>query len=684
MATIKTSIQLQDGVTSVIQSLNSAMNSCINSFETLQKVSSYAVNTTTISAARVGLSQTSIAILLIKQNIHEADLAQQQLNNQLRNSESFAQVLTGNFSNVAEKVANGLAKIMNLSDTVAQTTARFDLMNDGQQTTAELQEKIFQSAERTRGLYQNTADQVSKLGMQAGQAFSSNDELIAFTEQLNKTFLIAGTSAGGVDSAMSQITQSMAAGKLQGEGFSAILGSAPPIVANLQRYLQEVEGFPKSTTDNIKQLATDGVITAQVLKNAMFYAADETNRQFASMPLTFGQVWNSIQNNALMKFQPVLQMLNGVANSKGFASMVGAVITGLTILASVATKVFNEIAYISGLVLDNWSLIEPVVLGVAAAYVVYNAAAAIAWLNMLRNAAAAMAHTVVSWAETAAIIALEAAQYGLNAAMAMCPITWIIIAVIALIAIFYLAVAAINKWAGTSLSATGIIVGAFFWLGGMIYNVIAFAWNTILSFAEFLGNVFKNPTAATYNLFVTIWNGIVELVGRSINEIIGLINKLPGMELGFVNWGKGLATKMEIQKGVNFSPYQMDYSSGNFMKGYTVGKDLTDKLSFSHPDTGMRLSNDFGQNVAGDIANTAANTGKMNESLNSSTEDLKYMRDIAEQEVINRFTTAEIKIEMGGISNNVNSNMDLDGMVTYLKHKLVETVQTASEQFHKA
>jgi len=685
MATIRTAIQLQDGMTSVIRPMINALNICTSSFEAMQNASNHAVNTANISAARAELSRASIAMNTVEQEIREADAAQKQLNNDLRQGQAAASGLAGSLKNVAMAIvtAVGANKVINLSDTVAQTTARLELMNDKQQTTVELQEKIFQSAERARGVYQSTADAVSKLGMQAAQAFSSNDELIAFTEQLNKTFVIAGASAVGVDSVMLQLTQSMAAGKLQGEELNAVLDNAQPIVANIQRYLQNVQGFPKSTTDNIKQLASDGVITAQIIKNAMFYAADETNAKFAAMPKTFGQVWNSVENRTLKAFQPVLQMINAVANSKGFESMVSGGINAIVTLGNIAAKTFNEIAYVSGVVANNWSMLAPVVWGITAAYLAYNAVSLITKGILATQAMLAGIKATMTAAEAGATFMATVAQQGLNAALYACPVTWIVAAIIVIIAVFYLAIAAVNRFAGTSLSATGIIMGSFYALGNFIMNIIIFLINSWIIFAEFFINIFDNPLYSTKQLFVSWGNGILDIVSTiasAIDKVFGtnMKNAVTSLKNQMTGWVGEMPSSYKI-----LGKLQMTNLDEAYKKGYDIGNQFANRFDLSkmsNPafDLGLDLSK-FGN----DMASTAANTGKMKDSLDISEEDLKYMRDVAEQEVINRYTTAQIKVEMGGVHNSVSSNVDLDGMMTYFKDALVETMQTAAEGVHE-
>lgn len=685
MATIRTAIQLQDGMTSVIRPMINALNICTSSFEAMQNASNHAVNTANISAARAELSRASIAMNTVEQEIREADAAQKQLNNDLRQGQAAASGLAGSLKNAAIAIvtAVGANKVINLSDTVAQTTARLELMNDKQQTTVELQEKIFQSAERARGVYQSTADAVSKLGMQAAQAFSSNDELIAFTEQLNKTFVIAGASAVGVDSVMLQLTQSMAAGKLQGEELNAVLDNAQPIVANIQRYLQNVQGFPKSTTDNIKQLAADGVITAQIIKNAMFYAADETNAKFAAMPKTFSQVWNSVENRTLKAFQPVLQMINAVANSKGFESMVTGGINAIATLGNIAAKTFNEIAYVSGVVANNWSMLAPIVWGITAAYLAYNAVSLITKGILATQAMLAGIKATMTAAEAGATFMATVAQQGLNAALYACPVTWIVAAIIVIIAVFYLAIAAVNRFAGTSLSATGIIMGSFYALGNFIMNIIIFLINSWISFAEFFINVFDNPLYSTKQLFVSWGNGILDIVSTiasAIDKVFGtnMKNAVTSLKNQIAGWVGEMPSNYKV-----LGKLQMTNLDEAYKSAYDVGNQFANRFDLSKMssqgfDLGLDLSK-FGN----DMASTAANTGKMKDSLDISEEDLKYMRDVAEQEVINRYTTAQIKVEMGGVHNSVSSNVDLDGMMTYFKDALVETMQTAAEGVHE-
>lgn len=686
MATIRTAIQLQDGMSSVVRSMNTALNICINSFESMQAASSRAVDTASLQTARAELAKASIAMDHVEKNIFEAGAAQKQLNNEFRQGQSAADGLVGKVKNIAIGIATavGANKIVGLSDTVTQTTARLDLMNDGMQTTAQLQEMIFASAERSRGQYLGTAAAVAQLGSQAKGAFASNAELIAFSEQLNKNFIIAGTNQQGVAAATLQLTQGMASGVLRGEELNSVFENAQPIIQHIADYL-------KVDVGQIRAMAQEGEITASIVKNALLAAANETNAKFETMPKTFDQIWTSVSNHGVRAFQPVLKMINGVANSTRFESMVNNVIGGMYALSNEIQYIGNQSAQVVNFIANNWEIVGPVVWGLVGAYGAYKSAViGIAIVEGVSNAIK-LAGALASYAQAAALGAqvsatatATAAQWGLNTAILACPVTWIIGGIILIIGVIYLAVAAYNKFAGTSISATGIIVGAFYAMGRNIMNVIAFVANGWISFGEFFINVFNHPLYSVKRLFVNWGNNILDIIGTiasaidkvfktgTTSAVTSLRNQLSGW-IGKQPEGYKVLAKMEMTK--------LDDA---YRKGYAIGENFGNKFNLGGlGNPGKGAGDDlFNPKVAANIADTAANTGKMKDSLDISSEDLKYLRDIAEQEVINRFTTAEINVAVSS-QNNVSSSMDLDGMTTYLKDGLVEAVQTAAEKVHK-
>lgn len=610
-----------------------------------------------------------------------------------------------------------IGKVMDLSDQLTSTTARLNLMNDGLQTTQDLQNMIYLSAERSRGAYQATADAVSKLGLMAGDAFSSSEEIIAFTEQLNKQFTIAGTETAGIEAAMLQLTQAMGSGVLRGEEYNSILEQAPNIIQAIADYMEVPKG-------QLKDMAAEGEITAEIVKNAMFAAADETNAKFESMPKTFNQIWTSFQNTALMAFQPVLQRLNDVANSEAFQTFINGAIEALSMVAGIVVEIFNLIASVGTMIADNWSWLSPIIYGVAAALLVYYgrlmlvrgaelALAAVQGVVAVAKgilAAATMLVTGATWAQTTA-------QYGLNAAMYACPIVWIIILIIALIALFYAAVAAVNKFAGTSVSATGIICGVFMvaaaFIGNLFVALINFVidifvvlWNFIAAFANFFGNVFNDPVGAIARLFFDLVDTVLSLLqslASAIDTIFGsnLAGAVQGWRDSLGGWvdstfGQG----EEIMAKLNAEDLHLDrfeYSSA-WDAGYSFGEGIDESIANFDPsslfDTNVPGAGDYadlsnyGSDLGGlggigsGVDDIAGNTGAIADSMDITEEDLKYLRDIAEQEAVNRFTTAEISVDMSGMQNNISNGMDLDGVISGLTEGVNEAIDSTAEGVH--
>lgn len=610
-----------------------------------------------------------------------------------------------------------IGKVMDLSDQLTSTTARLNLMNDGLQTTQDLQNMIYLSAERSRGAYQATADAVSKLGLMAGDAFSSSEEIIAFTEQLNKQFTIAGTETAGIEAAMLQLTQAMGSGVLRGEEYNSILEQAPNIIQAIADYMEVPKG-------QLKDMAAEGEITAEIVKNAMFAAADETNAKFEAMPKTFSQIWTSFQNTALMAFQPVLQRLNDVANSEAFQTFINGAIEALSMVAGIVVEIFNLIASVGTMIADNWSWLSPIIYGVAAALLVYYgrlmlvrgaelALAAVQGVVAVAKgilAAATMLVTGATWAQTTA-------QYGLNAAMYACPIVWIIILIIALIALFYAAVAAVNKFAGTSVSATGIICGVFMvaaaFIGNLFVALINFVidifvvlWNFIAAFANFFGNVFNDPVGAIARLFFGLVDTVLSLLqslASAIDTIFGsnLAGAVQGWRDSLGGWvdstfGQG----EEIMAKLNAEDLHLDrfeYSSA-WDAGYSFGEGIDESIANFDPsslfDTNVPGAGDYadlsgyGSDLGGlggigsGVDDIAGNTGAIADSMDITEEDLKYLRDIAEQEAVNRFTTAEISVDMSGMQNNISNGMDLDGVISGLTEGVNEAIDSMAEGVH--
>lgn len=664
---------------------------------------------TTANDAYIRLSNTiSGTERYIRDNVDEQGRFNREIEEGMNEANELMQTIKGAVA--AYATIQTLSAALNLSDQLTSTTARLNLMNDGLQTTQDLQNMIYLSAERARGSYQATADAVSKLGLMAGDAFSSSEEIIAFMEQVNKQFTIAGTEAAGIDAAMLQLTQAMGSGVLRGEEYNSILEQAPNIIQAIADYMEVPKG-------QLKDMAAEGQITADIVKAAMFAAADDTNAKFEQMPKTFSQIWTSFQNTALMAFQPVLQRMNEIANSEAFQGFVNNAIEALSMVAGIALEIFDLLVGVAEIVGENWSWLSPIIYGVAGALAVYYG-----WLLLTKGAALAtaaaqgaltlakMLAVPVYAALTGATMADTAAQWGLNSAMYACPIVWIIILIIALIALFYAAVAAVNKFAGTSVSATGIICGAFMVALAFIGNIFVALWNLVVdvfvliynlvaTVANFIGNVFTDPIGAVCRLFFDLADtvlGILQALASAIDAIFGsnLAGSVQGWRDSLGGWvdetfGKG----DEVMAKMNADDMKLgrfEYGAA-WDAGYSFGEGVDESIANFDPsslfDTNVPGAGDYadlsnyGAGLAGDVGDIAGNTGAIKDSMDITEEDLKYLRDIAEQEAINRFTTAEINIE-APITNQISKDVDLDGVIDGLTGAVNEAVDIIAEGVH--
>lgn len=700
MASIRSQMVLNDGISGVLRKINTALNTTLNAFEQVQRASGNAVDTAQIQAARAALVEANREVDNMAEGYRRAAQQEEVLNRGLRNGASAADGMLGRVKSLVATLAAGagIKAILGMSDKMTSTSARLSFLVDDGGSVDALEQKIMASAQRSRAAYLDTASAIASMGANAGSAFSDNDELIAFMEQVNKQFVIGGATAEGQSAAMLQLTQAMAAGALRGEELNSILENAPGIARAIESYMGVAEG-------SIKQYAEQGLITSEVVKNALFSVADETNAKFESMPMTWAQVWTTMQNKALSIFDPILARINQVANSERFSTVTDGIISGLAGIAAVAGVVLDLLISGGALVVDNWSWISPIVWGLVAAFLAYNTVALIT--NGI-NGAMALAEGVKAAAlamSTGATFAATAAQYGLNAALLACPITWIVVLVIALVATFYAAVAAINHFAGTSLSATGLIMGAFAVAGAFLINlvlgVVNFViglgvelYNLIATFANFFANVFNDPVGAIINLFAGMFDfilGIVESAASLIDTVLG--TDMSSAVAGFRNT---VATKVEeivgdqveVMEKLDASDYQIqriEYGDA-WAAGNDLGKGIEDAVGGLF-DFDLGTGEDYGagftmDDIANNAALTAENTGATADALTASNEELAYLRDIAEREAINRFTTAEVRIDMTGMTNRIEGSADLDGVISELTNGFTEALVTAAEGVH--
>ena len=568
-----------------------------------------------------------------------------------------------------------------------------------------LEAKIWASAQRSRASYFDTAAAIASMGANAKSAFGTNDELIAFMEQINKQFVIGGASAQGQAAAMLQLTQAMGAGALRGEELNSILENAPGIARAIEQYMGVAEG-------SIKKYAEQGLITAEVVKNAMFAAADETNAKFESMPTTWGQVWTGMQNRAIVILDPLLSKINQIANSERIQGVVDGIMGAFSAVVAVALFALDLISAVGGGIYDNWCWIEPSVLGVAGAMLFYLAVTkGVAIAEGIASVATAAYHTVVNFLSigfgilTGNTAAASAAVFTFNSALMACPIMWIVILVIALVAAFYAAVAAVNKFAGTSISATGVICGAFMAALAFIGNIFVALWNLVVdvftliynlvaTVANFIGNVFTDPVGAVARLFFDLADtvlGVLQSLAGAIDAIFGsdLSGAVQGWRDSLGGWvddtfgeGKEVMAKMNAD---DLKLGRFEYGAA-YDLGYNFGEGIEDTVSgmFKMPTLDEMGMDDFGNNLegiygnTGDTAANTANTAATADAIEYTDEDLKYLRDIAEREAINRYTTAQITIEQHN-ENHISKDTDLDGIMDAWTADFAEKLDISGE-----
>lgn len=605
-----------------------------------------------------------------------------------------------------------VGKALNISDELVQTTSRLNMMNDGVQTTAELVNMVYAAAQDARGSFSQMADVVARFGNNAKDAFSSSEEVVAFADLIQKQMTIAGASTQEAANAELQLSQALGSGVLRGDELNSIFEQAPNLIQNIADYLDVPIG-------KIREMAADGELSADVVKAAIFSAADDINSKFNEMPMTWGQIWQSMQNTALIAFQPVLQRLNDLANSEAFQTFIQGAIEAMATLANILLNVFEVAASVGAFIGDNWSIIAPVIYGVIAALGAYLAIMGI--VNAITAISAAIDATKAAADALAAgqTFLWTVQQYGLNAALAACPITWIIVLIIALIAIIFAVCNAIAKMTGIANSGFGVITGGVNVVIQFFKNLGLTVANIALGIGNAIAALASNMMTAFHNAICSVQSWFYNLLSTALSVIEGIcsaLNKLPFVEFdysGISSAADDYAAKASEAAGnkedyqsisdafnegfTTFDAFQDGWASDAFNAGAAWGDGIADKVS------NFSLSDVFGQTdipnvgdytsgfndaiansgVGDSIGNIDDNTGKIKDSLDVTEEDLKYLRDIAEQEAINRFTTAEINVDMSGMQNTVNSGDDIDGFMTKLTDSVNEAVDNMTEGVHE-
>ena len=694
-----------------------------------QQALNQAVDNMDVSAANAAYNQLSSTVANTERYIRDNADAQGNLNQQIQAGVNTSNELVDTIKRFAAAYLSmqGIHNVLGISDELTSTTARLNTMNEAfnqiNETATETDtvvKQIYASAQNARGSFNDMAAVVAKFGNNARDAFASQDEVIAFANLIQKQMTIAGASTQEASNAMLQLSQALGSGVLRGDELNSIFEQAPNLIQSIADYLDVPIG-------KIREMAQDGQLTADVVKAAIFSSAEDINAKFEAMPMTWGQVWTSFQNSALMAFQPVLDKVNELANNDQFQGFVENAIGLLAQFAVYVLNFFNTLASIGAFISDNWSIIAPIIYGVVGALGAYLAIATIVNAITAISTAISSAKAAADAMAAGATFLWTAQQYGLNAALMACPLTWIILLIIAVIAAIFAVCNAIAKMTGVANSGFGVITGGINVVIQFFKNLGLSVANIALGIGNAIAALASNMMTAFHNAICNVQSWFYNLLSTALTVIEGIcaaLNKLPFVEFdysGISNAADDYAAKAAeaagnkedyksigdtFNEGIStFDTFQDGWAANAFNAGASWGDGIADKVSgmFSIDnidltggvDTSM-LSNDFASNaaqaatdtVADNAAQTAANTantadsaGKIADSVDISNENLKYLRDIAETEAINRFTTAEIEVTMNN-NNTVSNDMDIDGMVDHLSAGVLEAMEQAAEGVH--
>lgn len=780
MATIRSSIVVQDMASSVFAKINSNLNRTTRGFKSLNNEMSVAPTKSINNAEKLNSAalQTELTyqaeLQVLKQVEAEArkiiaaegtqTARAQDIIASVREQRNLVQSLKSNYDNVAKSIKNGhnnqeqfnnsintansssnkllntvknivltlggvtaMKSLVNLSDTTTSNKSRLELIVDDNGSVAELENKIFAMSNRTRSDFIATSNVISKLGILAGENFKNNDEIIAFTELMNKNFAISGASIQEQTSAMYQLTQAMAAGKLQGDEFRSIMENAPLLAEAIAEYTGKSKG-------ELKELSSEGLITADIIKNAMFASADQINAKYSKMPMTWGQIWTRMKNVAVKALDPVLVKINELANNQQVQEMFNMFIDGASLAAQAILGLIEGISWLINIL----EPVAPIILGIVGAYVAFNIISGITSGILTIQA---LAHGIAGAAEmlhAGKTMAATAAQWGLNSALLACPITWIVILIMALIvALTYLwftndkvAYALLYLWdalrLGIMVAGLGIqavwyalqLAALYLWLG--IQTVVLGLMTAWFGFQTGVEAV----CLGVLSIFQGLYNGIVSIV----NAIITVLNKIPGVEIDTVeaaSFANDFAGKManniidrnsklqemasqmdgtmdqinnikgKMGSELNASATNIQNTAANMNNtrqdrvdhrndwingaGNAIKNVLSDK-SFTIDPSQFGNGNGTLGDIAGNTKDIANNTREITD------EDLKYLIDIAERDTINRFTTVPLTINLTN-NNNINGEQDIDGIVDKVTNKLTtrleEELEYVSDGIHE-
>ena len=615
----------------------------------------------TINKIASGTDKASVAVLGASKNTDT-------YNQSLRNTGAVANVASSGLMRLVGAVISlaAVKKSMDLTDAYTNTNARLAMITDNLAEQKALQEAIFAAADRSRGSYVEMANATAKMKMLAGDAFGSNEEALGFTELLQKSLKVSGAGTSEQQSAFLQLTQAMSAGKLQGDEFRSVMENAPMVANAIAEYMGKSKG-------ELKEMSSQGLITADIIKGAMFEAADDINGKFAQMPMTFADVWQKIKNAGMEAFGGVFEKANAMLNSEMGQSVIQNLIGVVHMAAGAFSAVLDGIGWVS----ENLDWLGPIIFSVASAFLAYQLATGLA----------------------------AAAQWVLNSAMLASPI-FLFVAAIAL------AVALTYKFASYIATTTGVASSGFGVIAGSVNVVIQFFWNLLLTVANVAIGISNAIAALGSNMQIAFGNSIsgvkawfYDLLSTAVSVIAGIaaeLNKLPFVEFDYsglisaadkyaAKSASAAAEKQEyvsigdaFENGMNtYDAFQDGWVKNAFDSGASWGDSAMDKISGmlgGFDNTGAGSEIDFSQFATAGNPATIKGKGKGGAVKVENEEDIEWMRKLAERDYVARIAqntlAPNIKVEFTG---PITKEADVDGVTSYLAEQLKEMIAIAPE-----
>jgi len=544
------------------------------------------------------------------------------------------------------KVVNleAVQKGMGIVDEYTNTGVRLGLITSNLQEQEELQNKIFAAANRSRGTYGELASSISKMGITAGEAFGSNDELVAFTELIQKSVKLGGASQIDQSSVMNQLTQGMATGNLQGDDFDSIIEKAPMIA-------DAVATYTGKSKDEIKEMSSEGLITSDIIKNAMFMSCDSINDKFKDMPMTFADVWNIIKNGGLQVFSAVIDKVNELTKTDGFMQLINGIIIGFQIMEQMASWCIDAI-------ISNWDTIVPV-LGLIGSVLMAGIIAKLVLTIPLLQANA------LSWLAMAAPVLL-------------------------VIGVIGLAIWAARQFGVSWEQIFGFVGGVVGVFATYCYNLFVKSWNIVAAFINFFGNVFTHPIESVKTLFCDLALSVIGYIGSMAQGIEDIINKIPGVDIDITGGLDSFKSQLEtesanIKSEAGLVEYVktkdfMDYSEG-YTKGSNMGSKLFNNMGSTLSDLTNKLNNigpsEFDTSNNPITVEGTGSGGKVD--VDMGDEDLQYLRDIAERDYINQFSTASLAPNVQFTFGDVHEEADANKVAGRIQKILAEEIAMVAE-----